>query len=111
MAGSSMSGAIVTSSSSADTWTLHHLSLLLLLLPLYSMPNVIKTAVVDRFAHILDWSLGVGRGYDLVLPSQPVGTVGTFVGCKNTNFSSGHLLLVDADSLADVVDLRFHLPY
>ena len=100
-----------SSSSTTDTWTLHHLPLLLLLLTLHSMPNVIKTAIVDWLAHILDWALWVGRGYDLVLPGQPVGTVGTFVGCQNPNFSPGHLLLVDADSLADVVDLGFHLPY
>ena len=106
-----MSRAIVTSSSSStNTWTLHHLPLLLLL-TLHSMSNVIQAAIIDRLAHILDWSLGVGGGYDLVLPGQPIGTVGTFVGCQNPNLSPGHLLLVYADSLADVVDLGFHLPY
>ena len=76
-----MSRAIVTSSSSTDAWALHHLPLLLLLLlSLYSMSNFVQTAVVDRLAHIFDGSLRVGWGNDLVLPGQPVGTVGAFVG-------------------------------
>ena len=105
-----MSRAIVTSSSSTDAWALHHLPLLLLLLlSLYSMSNFVQTAVVDWLAHIFDGSLRVGWGNDLVLPGQPVWTVGAFVGGENPDLSPGHLLLVDADSLADVVDLGLHL--
>ena len=36
--------------------------------------------------------------------------VGTFVGGQHSDLSPGHLLLVDGDSLADVVDLTLHLP-
>ena len=104
-----MPRAIVTSSSSStNTWALHHLSLLLLL-PLDPMSDIIEAAVINRFANIFDWTLWVGRGDYLVLPGQPVGAVRTLVGGQNANFSSGHFLLVDADGLADVVDLRLHL--
>ena len=99
-----MTRAIVTSSSTTNTWPLHHLSLLLLL-SLDPMPDIIEAAIIDRFSNIFDWTLRVSWGDYLVLPGQPVGAVRTLVGGQNANFSSGHFLLVDADGLADVVDL------
>ena len=42
-------------------------------------------------------------GNDLVL------TVERLVGCQNSDLSPGHLLLVDAHCLHNVVHLTFHL--
>ena len=91
------------------------------------MPDVVQAGVVNGLPHVLDGSLRVGWSDDLVLPEQfvlaggeiqlqrcpdrqTVLPVGTFVGGQHSDLSPGHLLLVDGDSLADVVDLTLHLP-
>ena len=68
-----------------------------------AVPYVIQDGVVDWLADVLDRALLVGWSNDLVL------TVERLVGGQNPDLSPGHLLLVDAHCLHNVVHLTLHL--